>query len=56
MEGKQGEVMPKHVLRLNGVFALVVCLLAALAHAEVLELEGTVRSIDREARTISLAR
>jgi hypothetical protein len=37
---------------LFGIFAL----LASIAHAEVLELEGTVKSIDREARTISIVR
>ena len=49
-------MMLKHVLRLNGVVALAACMLAAFAHAEVLELEGTVKNIDPDARAISIVR
>lgn len=37
------------------VFAILVGL-ASLAHAEVIELEGTVKSIDQDARAISISR
>jgi uncharacterized protein (TIGR03067 family) len=49
-------MMLKHVLRLNGVVALAACMWAAFAHAEVLELEGTVKNIDPDARAISIVR
>ena len=38
-----------------GLF-LLVALLATSAHAEVLELEGTVKSVDAAARTLSVER
>lgn len=36
--------------------ALAVCLLSATAHAEVLELEGTVKAVDASARSITIER
>lgn len=48
--------MTKHALRLNGVFTLALCLVTALAHAEVLELEGTIKSVDATKREIAIGR
>ena len=48
--------MPKLALRLNGVVALAACMLSAFAHAEVLELEGTVKAVDASACTITIER
>jgi uncharacterized protein (TIGR03067 family) len=40
----------------NIVMAVVFSVLAPLAHAEVIELEGTIKSIDQDARAISISR
>jgi uncharacterized protein (TIGR03067 family) len=40
----------------KAVLASLVVSLASLAHAEVIELEGTVKSIDQDARAISISR
>ena len=42
------------VVRAFAVFCIAVA--SAVAHAEVLELEGSVQSIDKEARTVSIVR
>jgi hypothetical protein len=43
------------MVRAFAVFCIAV-LGSAVAHAEVLELEGTVKAVDREARTVSIVR
>ena len=48
--------MNKLALRPNWVFALALCLVTALAHAEVLELEGIVKSVDTANRFITIER
>lgn len=49
-------MMNKHALRPHAVFTLALCLVTALAYAEVLELEGTVKNIDPDARSITIVR
>jgi hypothetical protein len=48
--------MIREIPRLLSLVVIIGVVFATQSHAEVLELEGTVKSIDREARTVSIAR